>query len=404
MPIASRQVAGSSTVVWIGLDGRTYLPASKVNKLLARAAYRPRGDRPRLGAPMAVKITARTPFTSFYSYHVYNRGQEFRPVLPRDCISSGTSAAISLEDLQLSSFVRGIPVFEQTNRNFIKWLSDSAIVKSLALRGSLLRILFHQSHPLVDIERFELILIIDRYPGTSNQHGGAYLQCHLADYVGRDYPIRIRHNGVQPPEFQVDRGAGFEAVTLVSYDGFRLSFRYGLHGTTSTIYLAEPSELIYDVQPPRRYCGRYLDLVRGMYSGAFIFESVRPKRRLEQTMLQSGSSYDQGRIGSEIAYVCATRFFDLRNLVIEEPSKGGRDLHTLDTQIAIQARMIRRIPTRRLIQIELLSLVKKLDQDFSYNSAMRTGYAILSFFDNGRTLKTLALSVQAPANRHWSAQ
>jgi len=85
-----------------------------------------------------------------------------------------------------------------------------------------------------------------------------------------------------------------------------------------------------------------------MCSEALIVDSVKFKRRLEQTMLQTGSSYDQGRIGSEIAYLCGVRFLHLRNLVLEEPSKGGKDLYTLDRQTAVQARMLRDTPRRKL--------------------------------------------------------
>lgn len=123
---------------------------------------------------------------------------------------------------------------------------------------------------------------------------------------------------------------------------------------------------------------------------------MKLKRKLEQMMLRVGSSYDQGRIGTEIAFLCETNFLLLRNLVIEEPSKGGKDLYTFDRKVIMQARMIRDLPTKKLddyIRSELLSLVRKLQQDFAYNPRARTGYALLSFLNANDTIKVLILQV-----------
>lgn len=174
---------------------------------------------------------------------MYNRGQEFRPVLSRSKVLPGASLLISLENLSLQSFVSWIPSFELMNRDLTRWMADRVVVKPLSLERNILKIDFDQDSPYDNIKHFEIVATVERYPGRSNQLGGAYLQCHVTDYVGRNFEIRIRHNGVGLPQLQVNRGAGFEAVTLVSYDGFRLSWRYSVYGTTSTVYLAGPSDL-----------------------------------------------------------------------------------------------------------------------------------------------------------------
>ncbi len=364
---------------------------------------KPSEPPPRPEEPMALQIKVQNSTKSFSSYHLYDGGHEFRPVLPRTRLSPGASVLISLERLSLASFISRIPTFELVNRDFTRWLSDRTVVKSLSLGGKGLKIKFNQHNPLVNIKTFELNAVVNKYPGRCNQLGGVYLQCRLVDYIGRSLEMRIRHNGYHQPEFQIDRGAGFETVTLMSYDGFRLSLRYGKHGTTSTFYLAGPSELAYESEPPQGYSGHHLDLVQGMFTRALLVDSVRLRRKLEQTMFQFGSSYDQGRIGSEIAYFCSTEYLGLRNLVIEEPSKRGKDLYTLDTRTSLQARMLKNMPGKKLgdaVQIELLSLVRKLAQDYSHNPKMRTGYAILSFVDSGNAIKTLIVEAKRP--REWN--
>jgi len=244
-----------TTAVRIGLDGRSFLSARKVRLLLAASTPSQGGAINRLDEPTTLKIKVGASSGSFSSYHVYSGGREFRPVLPGTRLSPGASARISLEMPPLISFISGIPPFELVNRDFTRWVSDRVFVKSLRLECDCLKIVVRQDNQFADVRRFELSANVDKYPGRSDQYGGAYLQCHLTDYIGRHFPIRVRHNGVQPPELQVDRGAGFETVTLVSYDGFRLLIRYGVHGTISTVYLAEPSELGYELKPPSPYFG-----------------------------------------------------------------------------------------------------------------------------------------------------
>jgi len=320
---------------------------------------------------------------------------EFRPVLPKGRFSPGDSVRISIEALPIESFIRGLQHIKFSNIQLSKWVSNQTLVKSMKLSGRKLQILFNQNHPLVDLHLFELAAKLERFPGISNQRGGVYLDCTFSDYIGRVFKLRIRHDGFNQPEFQVDRGAGFEKVTMVSFDGIRLILRYGKRAL-STIYLNAPSDNQYAIGSPREYNGNYLNSVRGMFDQATVLDSVKLSRRLEQVMLLNGSSYDQGRIGAEIAYLCGVGFLRLRNLIIEEPSKGGKDLYTSDRTISIQARMLREAPGRRsrnVIRAELLNLVRKLGQDFRHNPAMRFGYVILSFVSLENEIKTLVLRV-----------
>jgi hypothetical protein len=320
---------------------------------------------------------------------------EFRPVLPKQSFSPGDSVQVSLEVLPVKSFVERLKRIEFSNPQLSKWVSNNTKVKSVNIKGQKLRITIAQDHPLIGLSIFELNAKLDRYPGLSNQHGGVFLDCSFLDYVGRIFRLRISHNGFSMPEFQVDRGAGFEKVSMLSFDGSRLTFRYGMRAL-STVHLKAPSEAQYGLGSPRVYFGSYLDSVRGKFNLSLMLNQVKIKRKFEQTMLQFGSSYDQGRIGAEIAYISGIKFFHLRDLVIEEPSKGGKDLYTSDRAVSIQARMIRDTPARKLersIRLELDSLVTKLHQDFRYNPGMRLGYAVLSFVRSGNAVTTMLLRV-----------
>ena|SRR2546427_12298339 len=53
-----------------------------------------------------------------------------------------------------------------------------------------------------------------------------------------------------------------------------------------------------------------------------------------------GSTYDLGRLGAEIAFTVGKEDLDLNNLILEEPSAGGADLHTADWSALMQARLL----------------------------------------------------------------
>jgi hypothetical protein len=114
------------------------------------------------------------------------------------------------------------------------------------------------------------------------------------------------------------------------------------------------------------YSGEYTNLMQGRYTSAYQIDNVVMVRNLEKAMFAGGSSYDRGRIGAEIAYVIADKNLGLKNIVLEEPSKGGRDLYTQDNTVAIQARLLRDFTQgsrEQLIQQALFDLSDKLQQD-----------------------------------------
>ena len=192
-------------------------------------------------------------------------------------------------------------------------------------------------------------------------------------------------------------GDKFKSVFLVSYDGYRLSAIYGPEKSVATIYIHPPSEAMYRLGEAHAYSGPYLVPVSARYSAAYAIDDIEFVRNLEKTMLKNGNTYDAGRLGAEIAYVVATSKLGLKDLILVEPSKGGRDLYTRDGTVAIQARfLIQRLPAdqfRTAIQNALVDLTSKLQQDYENQDKMVRGYAILSYVDTDGAVKSIILEV-----------
>lgn len=404
-PFLTRDDIGSQTIekngqaksVRIGRDGRTYISARELG-MLVKSSKNANGiiEVPAKNHILPFKITVRSPTGSFLTYHSYKGGAEFRPVLPRNRLAPGQRVWITLEPLSRDSFVYGIQSFELASQDLKRWEAERVVVDSFTILDDKLEIHFIQDHPLVALSNFVLSGRMGESLGASNQYGGVYLPFVIVDYIGRMWMMRIRHDGSNRPQFQIDRGAGCETVSLISFDGFRLTFRYGRSGAVSTCYLCPPSDEMYDLAPPRAYSGKYLALVQNKYSRALIIDKVKIKRNLERQMLDAGSVYDQGRIGSEIAYLYAVRYLGLQSVVLEEPSKNGKDLYTMNKQSVIQTRMIkaaRRDHFELSVQTELLDLIRKLGQDFRYNGEMIRGYGALSFVNRRNDIKTIVVEV-----------
>lgn len=118
-------------------------------------------------------------------------------------------------------------------------------------------------------------------------------------------------------------------------------------------------------------------------------------------MLYSIATYAHGRIGAEIAYAAAIKQLGLRQLILSEPSAGGKDLYTKDGQVMVQARLLTKPGPlqpgrpRRTLRTHAGRMVRKLRQDFTYNREARVGYAVLSFL-NPKTDSVVATILEVP--------
>jgi len=348
------------------------------------------------GQSQAIVVTVHRGGQLLTSYHLYKGGKTFGPALPSEHASGGELVRVSFGPLPVDSFVKSLPAFELTNSAQLAWVADKAIVRNFVLNGDSLSMDVLQDSTASDIGEFTVTGIVDNYPSSSSQFGAILLQFHVTDYIGRTTDMRIQSDGFSSPALQIIRNGNAYDASMISFDGFRLSVAYTHSDSVATVYVKAPSDAIYSLGKNSRVPEDYLAPVAGKYSAAFQIENVVLLRNLENNMLEHGSEYVHGRLGAEIAYVLGTERLGLQDLVIQEPSAGGRDLFTKDNIVAMQVRLLVHMdPTKRTatIQDAISSLVDKLQKDYANQSQMVKGYAILSYVDLDGSVKTIVLEV-----------
>ncbi len=387
--------------VRIGTDYRAYLYSdASMSEHMRNTFLEKEVQGFKTGDVSALKITIHKGGQLLPSYHVYQGGEEFRPTMPGEQVKPGDIVSISIEMLPIDSFVNGLTSFEMTNTAFTKWVADDVIVRGFSLNHGIFEMKVMQDSPFVGVTEFTVDGTPVKYPGLSQANDAVYMEFTVPDFMGNTQSMRIRHDGFSAPELALGFDGHFITASLMSYDGFRLSIVYSGHYSVSTIYLHPPSELIYKLGDVHPYSGSYLDSVSGKYSNVFQLDSVNIVRDLEKNILKQGSRYDAGRLGAEIAYVIADKNLGLKNIILEEPAKGGRDLYTSDGKVAIQARLLTEKMTPNqlegAIQDALSQLVDKLKEDYDNQPRMNNGYAILSYVDTDGVVKSIILQVPKP--------
>ncbi len=375
------------TAVLFSQGGRHHISASFVANILPGF---------KVGELAALKVTVHKGFLKLPSYHVYEGGKNVEFKLPKEEVQPGDEVGLSFELLPVEDFAREIPPVVLTNPAYVPWVADSVVLKDFKVVDGVLEFRVLQKNQWSSVQGFSVKGEVVKYPGVSS-YGGVYAQFSIRDYAGGTRDLKLRYDGFSSEGLQLVKGQGTSpSVSLVSYDGFRLSIVYGTDNGVSTIYLEPPSELIYSFGNTHPYTGSYLNLVQGKYTNAFQIDSVQMPRDLEKEMLDHGSAYDHGRLGAEIAYVVGEKNLGLKNIILEEPNKGGRDLYTSDNRVAIQARFLVDFTGRdreTFIQNQLFDLVDKLQDDYQHQPQMQDGYAILSYVDTDGTVKTIVLEV-----------
>ncbi|MDV3277666.1 MAG: hypothetical protein LYZ69_04270 [Nitrososphaerales archaeon] len=223
-------------------------------------------------------------------------------------------------------------------------------------------------------------------------NGKPRLAFRLTDRFNQAREFAVYHDGASPPLLGIKDGREFRKVKLIFHDGIRLRVVYKKFRefNRSTIYTGDSSQL-YSVN----IGSSFIPHLR-KESTAFAVD-VKLSRKLEHKMLVGGTAYDHGRLGAEIAYTIARRLLKLEEVIIAEPSIGGKDLYTIDSRIAMQARLIfdftqfRPLSMKEALSTQTGLLLRKLSQDFAYNASMAEGYAILSYVDSNRDLKSIVI-------------
>jgi len=333
-------------------------------------------------------------------YHYCDGGKLWKPKVPRGIASPHDVLAVKVSLLTKENYVSNLPplVLSVAPR-----IGDPghARLSSFTLNGNRLRIEVSQTPQLEGISDF---VIEGRASKSIESNAGlTYLKFELTGFFGQVREMILSHNGHDAPNLGITSGEKFRPVLMLSSDGVRLKVAY--RGSAidevnfATLYLKDPSVLynLGDVVP--------CDFPRSMapiVSGMKI-EHVGFSRLLEERMLHEGSSYDHGRLGAEIAYKVTRDKLGLGDVVLEEPSKGGKDLYTPDGKVVVQARFIKDfdqfepLSPNDALRNQLEELATKLHQDFDTNPAAAVGYVILSYLDACNLVKTLVMEMSRVA-------
>jgi len=348
----------------------------------------------KVGETTALKVTVHKLWMKLPSYHVYEGGSRLGFTLPEEQVKPRDQVGVSFELLPLEDFVKSIPDFGLANSGHLPWIADAAVLKDFKVADGTLEFRMLQNNEWSNKAEYDIQGVVTKYPGISPS-AGIYADFAIKDYTGRTTNLRLLYDGFRLPALEILKGSSFDAIKIISWAGFRLSIVYRTD-TVTTVYMEPPTGAIYNVGAMRPYSGQYLSVVQGKYANAWQISDVTLLRDLEKGMLARGGTYDLGRLGAENAYVVADKNLGLKNIVLEEPSKGGRDLYTQDNTVAIQARLLRDLTQdnrQKLIAQALYDLSDKLQEDYRNQPQMRDGYAILSYLDADGTLKTIVLEV-----------
>ncbi len=225
------------------------------------------------------------------------------------------------------------------------------------------------------------------------------------DFFGTRKVLRLHHNGHTPPILRIGASGQYYTVSSICCDGVRMRVQFHYrrwNPNVVTIYTVSPSEL-YSLGPMKN-TQPGLD-VPGM-AETFEVEHVEPTRGLEKMVLRHGGRYAVSRVGAEIAYCIMSNLLRLEKVVLVEPSKGGKDLHTLDGRVVIQSRLLTRTQFESAshcaisLKKEMAKLVRKLHEDFHYNQTCEVGYAVLSHLLKRDSVRSIVAKVSNPVLEH----
>src|SRR2546422_3622869 len=330
-------------------------------------------------------------------YHYYTGGDNWIPTVPKELGKYGDVTTITVSVLTRDDFVNSIPKLALSNDIRVRWLSNKAELTGLSVTGDLLRIDVSQTPALEGVSAYIIEGIASKTLGFNK--GITYLNFQVTDVFGQPRAMRLNFDGYNPAYMGVLSGPDYSPVFFLSSDGARLRFVSNSGGSEieiATIYLEKPN--LYNLgDMNERTIGFTID---GVYK-AYQIDRVDFQRQLDSLMAR-GSKYDVGRIGAELAYTVGTDKLGLKDIVLVEPSQGGKDLYTLDGKVVFQARMLSATPTTAsavndLLKGELTQMVDKLrNEDFKYNPSAVAGYVVLSYIDIDNTVKVVVVEVLPP--------
>jgi hypothetical protein len=327
--------------------------------------------------------------TSASIYRRHRGGIMWKPSA-RGLGSRGEEFPLSISDLSVSQFLTGIGSLTLRNDVRARWLADTCNLE-IGPKGNDFLIKFIQTPSIEGCARFTLSC--GKVSAFRGYDEFTCLEFMIVDSLGNQRAFALFHDGLRSPWLGIKTGLYFSRVFMISSDGIRVRVVYGgsRQFNIAVFYLADPAGL-YSIKwgaensanptPKRRLCA--------------IIGDVRLLRILEKRMEFQGTAYDHGRLGAEIAYAAAKDLLRRSDIVIAEPSRGGKDLYSKDGRVVIQARMLVRTrdftPSRRKSEVSrnLKNLLTKLNQDFHYNDSASCGLAVLTFVDGSGIIKIIS--------------
>jgi hypothetical protein len=251
-----------------------------------------------------------------------------------------------------------------------------------------------QTPPIEGVSAFSLDTLLP--PSLGFNGGRTFADFGLVDSFGQKRILRAYYDGHSRAWLTLWSGSCYRRIVMICNDGTRVRIvtRAGIENSTATLYMSDPADLysISEFDDCEDFRLKRVSELRRV-------SEVVYRRETECMMRDSGSTYAHGRLGSELAYVVAKRILGLGQVKLVEPSKGGKDLYSLDGKTVIQARLLTKTKavsvSRRRVQIHiaLTNLIRKVRQDLEFNPSADTGYSILAYLDGSGETKILLARV-----------
>jgi len=326
-------------------------------------------------------------------YHKYAGGSNWVPTAPASVGKPGNVFTLRASPLVKADFLRNYPELKLVN-----YLNNPSLPNECQIRidgaGDQVKLLIQQSEPIEGLSN--CVLDAEVLGDLVFQTGSVFLNVGFFDAFSMKRTLRLHHNGHKKSFLAVGLGNSWFPVRFISFDGWRLKALYKwTEGVSSaTFYMKDPS-LLYQV-------GEASDLPLDSYNIVGVdrlsaIEGVAPVRPLEMRVAATGSYYERGRLGAEIAYTIIQKKLGCKGLVLQEPARKGADIYSKDGTVVAEARLTSLVSPDGLkaqLEKDMMQMIRKVRRELRYSNSI-VGYAVLSY-PKGGLIRSLVAQVDAP--------
>lgn len=302
------------------------------------------------------------------------------PTVPMSIAQPNDRLCIDARLLTVEGFLDNFPTIGLGIKMKTAWITEWSEVRVARESGEVF-LAVKQDPPIEGVSDYSLKGRVSRR--LRFQKGSVFATFEVLDVFSLPTFIQLHHNGHRRAWLSRQRKASAR-IRLLSFDGVRLRvFYHWARGNSSTVvYLRRPSCLFN--------LGSTQDFPRNLeppgLEKKFRMGNVSPLRSLEAAIIEHGSYYETGRIGAEIAYSIVSEKMGAKDLILNEPARGGTDLYTSNREVLTESRFVIGVPSSRLrgqIMLELARMTRKLRADFRWNPSAEVGYVVLSYLKDG---------------------